>query len=57
MERYNNMVRSIVEKFPNIKIAGTTLREVVSGLINNWSASMYHDGQFFEARRYENLEI
>lgn len=51
------MVRSVVEKFPNIKVVGTTLREVVSGLINNWSAIMYYDGQFFESRRFENLEI
>jgi 2-dehydro-3-deoxygluconokinase len=36
---------------------GTTLREVVSGLVNNWSAILYHGGAFYESRRYENLEI
>jgi 2-dehydro-3-deoxygluconokinase len=36
---------------------GTTLREVVSGSVNNWSAIMYYDGQFYESRRYERLEV
>jgi 2-dehydro-3-deoxygluconokinase len=36
---------------------GTTLREVVSGGFNNWSAILYDRGVFHESRRYENLEI
>ncbi len=43
--------------YPRISAVGTTLREVVSGLVNNWSAIMYYDGKFYESRRYENLEI
>jgi 2-dehydro-3-deoxygluconokinase len=38
-------------------VVGTTLREVKSGLVNNWSAILWHEGQFYESRRYENLEI
>jgi len=57
VEGYKRMVKEVVSKYPHIKAVGTTLREVVSGLVNNWSAIMYYDGQFYESRRYENLEI
>ncbi len=54
---YKKMVEKVVKTYPNIKVVGTTLREVKSGLVNNWSAILYVDGQFYESRRYENLEI
>jgi 2-dehydro-3-deoxygluconokinase len=57
VEGYKKMVRQVVKTYPNIKAVGTTLREVVSSLVNNWSAIMYFDGTFYESRRYENLEI
>lgn len=57
VEGYKKMVEKVVKTFPHISAVGTTLREVVSGLVNNWSAIMYYDGQFYQSRRYENLEI
>ncbi|MFQ6048235.1 MAG: sugar kinase [Phycisphaerae bacterium] len=57
IESYKQMVRRVVQTYPNLKAVGTTLREVISGLINNWSAILYYDGQFYESRRYERLEI
>jgi 2-dehydro-3-deoxygluconokinase len=57
VEGFKRMVKRVVETYPNIKAVGTTLREVVSGLVNNWSAIMYYDGRFHESRRYTNLEI
>ncbi len=57
IEEYKNMVRKVVAAYPNIHIVGTTLREVVSGLINNWSAIIYYDGTFYHSRVYERLEI
>lgn len=54
---YKRMVEQVVKRWPNIKVVGTTLREVKSGLVNNWSAILWHEGQFYESRRYENLEI
>ena len=57
VEGYKRMVQTVVKAYPNIQAVGTTLREVVSGLINNWSAILYYDGQFYESRRYERLEI
>ncbi len=57
LEGYKNMVKRVVDTYPNIQVVGTTLREVVSGLLNNWSAILYSDGKFYESRRFENLEI
>lgn len=57
IENYKNMVRKVVSEYPNLKIVGTTLREVISGLKNNWSAIMYYKGEFYESKRFENLEI
>ena len=54
---YKKMVEKVVKTYPNIKVVGTTLREVKSGLVNNWSAILWNEGQFHESRRYENLEI
>jgi 2-dehydro-3-deoxygluconokinase len=57
VENYKRMVRRLIESFPHLKGVGTTLREVVSGLINHWSAILFYEGKFYESRRYENLEI
>jgi 2-dehydro-3-deoxygluconokinase len=57
VENYKKMVKRVVETYPNVQVVGTTLREVVSGLLNNWSAILYCDGEFYQSVRYENLEI
>ncbi len=57
VDKYKAMVGRVVEAFPHLQGIGTTLREVVSGLVNHWSAILYYDGRFYESRRYENLEI
>ena len=57
IEGYKTMVKQVVDAYPHIQIVGTTLREVISGLLNNWSAIMYYDGEFYQSVRYENLEI
>lgn len=54
---YKRMVEKVVKTWPNVKVVGTTLREVKSGLVNNWSAILWHEGRFYESRRYDNLEI
>jgi len=57
VDGYKKMVLQVVKAYPNIRAVGTTLREVVSGLVNNWSAIVYLEGTFYQSRRYENLEI
>ncbi|MEW6510980.1 MAG: sugar kinase [Bacteroidota bacterium] len=57
VEGYKRMVERVVGSYTQLKAVGTTLREVVSGLVNNWSAIMYYDGKFYASRRYEGLEV
>jgi 2-dehydro-3-deoxygluconokinase len=57
VDEYKKMVAEVVKAYPNVHAVGTTLREVVSGLVNNWSAILYYDGIFYESRKYSNLEI
>jgi 2-dehydro-3-deoxygluconokinase len=57
VDSYKRMVEQVVKKYPHIEAVGTTLREVVSGLVNHWSAILWHEGKFYESRRHENLEI
>ena len=54
---YKQMVEKVVKTYPNVKVVGTTLREVRSGLINNWSAILYAGGKFYESRVFKDLEI
>lgn len=54
---YRRMVERVVKTYPNVQAVCTTLREVKSGLINNWGGILWHQGQFYEARWFQNLEI
>jgi 2-dehydro-3-deoxygluconokinase len=57
VDSYKKMVKNVVEEYPNVEIVGTTLREVVSGLINNWSALFYYEGDFYHSLKFEKLEL
>ncbi len=54
---FKSMVEKVVKDFPNIQVVGTTLRGVKSGLINDWSAILWHEGQFYDGVKFEGLEI
>jgi 2-dehydro-3-deoxygluconokinase len=57
VEAYKRMVQRVAETFPNIQAVCATLREVKSGLVNNWGGILWFGGQFFEARTFKDLEI
>ncbi len=57
LEGYKGMVERVAKAHPHIQAVGTTLREVVSGLVNNWSAILFCDGRFYHSRVYEKMEI
>jgi 2-dehydro-3-deoxygluconokinase len=46
-----------VAEFPNFKVAATTLREVYSATVNDWSAICWHDGKFHESIKCPKMEI
>jgi 2-dehydro-3-deoxygluconokinase len=54
---FKKMVERVVKDFPNIKVVGTTLRAVRSGLINDWTAILWHEGTFYDGIRFPGLEI
>ncbi len=57
VEAYKRMVERVVKAYPHIQAVCTTLREVKSGLVNNWGGILWHDGKFHEARQFKDLEI
>ena len=57
VEAYKRMVERVVKAYPNIQAVCTTLREVKSGLVNNWGGILWHNGRFHEARHFKDLEI
>jgi 2-dehydro-3-deoxygluconokinase len=56
-DAFKAMIETAVREFPNFKVAATTLRRVVSATKNDWSAILWHDGAFFDSRKYPDLEI
>jgi 2-dehydro-3-deoxygluconokinase len=57
VEGYKRMVQQVVKTYPHIQAVCTTLREVKSGLVNNWGGILWHEGKFYEARPFKDLEI
>jgi len=55
--KFKKMIQAVVREYPNFKVVATTLRNAKSASINDWSAIAYADGQFAQARTYEDLEI
>jgi len=51
------MIASVVEKFPNIGVIATTLRNAKTATLNDWTAICYCDGRFYHTALRENLEI
>lgn len=57
VENFKRMINRAVQEFPNFLATGTTLREVHTATVNDWSAICWHDSKFYESRAYPNLEI
>jgi len=54
---FKKMIQEVVHAFPNFSAVATTLRNAKTASVNDWSAILYCDGQFYEAGLRENLEI
>jgi len=55
--KFKKMIQRATREYANFKVVATTLRNAKTASINDWSAIAYADGQFVQARKYENLEI
>ncbi len=54
---FKKMLTRVLESYPNFKAVGNTLRQVHTASVNDWSAILWCDGAFHQARQYEKLEI
>lgn len=54
---FKRMVERVVKDHPNVKVVGTTLRGVKTALVNDWSAILYTEGQFYDGQQFKDLEI
>ncbi len=57
VDKFKNMIRTVVKEFPHFQAVATTLREVHSATVNDWGAILYHGGEFYEAQHRPRLEI
>ena len=56
-ESYKEVARTVVRRYPNVEVIGTTLRDAKTGLLNDWRTLVFDGGQFHLSRVYENLEL
>ena len=57
VDKFKAMIGRAVEAYPNFKVAATTLRQVKTATVNDWSAVLWAEGQFHEATARPDLEI
>ncbi len=57
IEGYKKMINEAAKTYPNFKVVATTLREVKTATINDWSAICFADGEIYKAKDYKELEI
>jgi 2-dehydro-3-deoxygluconokinase len=55
--QFGRMIGQAVATFPNFSVVATTLRNAKTATLNDWGAVCWSDGQLYEAKRRENLEI
>jgi len=55
-EAFKQMIRKVLKDFP-FKVVATTLRKATTATKNDWSAVCYIDGNFYQAKNREDLEI
>lgn len=57
LEGYRTMMNEASRTYPNFCVIATTLREVKTATINDWSAMCWCGGEIYKAKDYPSLEI
>lgn len=57
IEGYKRMINEAVKTYPNFKAVATTLRQVKTATVNDWSALCWANGEIYKAKDYNGLEI
>ena len=55
-DSFKQMIEAVAKEYP-FKLVATSLRRALTATRNDWGAICYADGQFYESRSYEGLEI
>jgi 2-dehydro-3-deoxygluconokinase len=56
VDAFKQMIAQVVKDYP-FDVVATTLRKPKTATKNDWGAICYCDGQFFQAKNREDLEI
>lgn len=54
---YQNMYQDVMTAFPDIKVLATTLRQVKSASVNDWSAIGFDGDSLYQSNEYKDLLI
>ncbi|MDR0362240.1 MAG: sugar kinase [Planctomycetota bacterium] len=54
---FKRMLADVLRAYPNFQAVANTLRRVRTAGVNDWSAILWHDGEFHQAKQYDGLEI
>ena len=57
IDGYKKMIDRAAETYPNFKAIATTLRTVKTATVNDWKAICWADGQIYQSKEYNGLEI
>ncbi len=57
LDGYKKMINHAAKVYPNFKVVATTLRQVKTATVNDWSAICWADGEIYKAKDYKGLEI
>lgn len=57
LDGYRAMIDEVSKVYPNFKVIATTLREVKTATINNWSAMAWSNGRIVKGMDLKDLEI
>ena len=57
LDGYKKMIGKAAETYPNFKVVATTLRTVKTATVNDWKAICWADGEIFQSKEYNGLEI
>ena len=56
LDGYKKMINEAAKTYPNFKAVATTLREVKTATVNDWSAICWADGEIYKAKDYKVLD-
>ena len=56
-DNFRKMIERATAEFPNFKACATTMREVSTASVNDWSAVCWYNGEFFQAPAMKDVWI